>query len=88
MAVIGKRWLIRSVPKLVEVACWTALIALAIMGTSIVWPSVLPVILAMSVGHVVGVAALACYLFAVILDSRRPPRPSESPSSNAPKRSS
>jgi len=53
---------------------WSALltlIGLALMVWSIVAPTPLPVMLAMSVGQVVGSAAFAIYLYVVLRDLRR-----------------
>jgi hypothetical protein len=66
----------RSVRRLTRTAAGLALVALAIMALSIVWPRPLLVIMAMSVGHVIGAAAVVCYGLAVLLDvsrSRPPP---------------
>ncbi|MFZ5891491.1 MAG: hypothetical protein ACOY0T_10610 [Myxococcota bacterium] len=59
----------QTVPGLTRLACTLALIALAVMCVSVVYPKPLAVILAMSVGHVIGGAAFALYLLAVILDA-------------------
>ena len=61
----------RSVTQLIRVACVLALVALSVMAYSIVSPRPLPVILAMSVGHVLGAAAFCAYLLAVIVDAAR-----------------
>jgi hypothetical protein len=61
----------QSVTGLTRFACILTLIALAMMSYSIVSPRPLPVILAMSVGHAIGVAAFVCYLLAVVLDTAR-----------------
>ncbi|HET9954531.1 MAG TPA: hypothetical protein VFQ61_08500 [Polyangiaceae bacterium] len=70
--------LAQSVTNLARVACMLALLALALMSYSIVSPRPLPVILAMSLGHVLGGAAFCLYLSAVLLDvwrnSRSTPR--------------
>ena len=63
-----------SVRELTRAAAVLALVALAIMSYSIVSPRPLPVVLAMSVGHVIGGAALAFYLIAVVLHAARQPR--------------
>jgi hypothetical protein len=60
----------RSVPGLVRAASVWALVGLATISLSLVWPRALPVIFAMSVGHLIGGAAFACYLLAVIVDAR------------------
>lgn len=57
----------RSAVHLTRVAAVLALIALALMGCSVIWPRPLPVILAMSVGHIIFSAALLCYFLAVVL---------------------
>lgn len=68
-----------SVVGLVRVACVLALLALALICYSVLVPHPLPVILAMSLGHLVGGAAFACYLLAVILDATRRPAPPSPP---------
>jgi hypothetical protein len=80
MSVI-ERFRARGVVNLTRAACWIALAGLAMVAFSILFPRPLPVILAMSVGHVIGVCAFACYLIAVVLDiSRtRPPVPPADP---------
>ena len=71
------RVLHRSVPELVRAACVLALIALGLMCWSVLEPRPVPVVLAMSAGHVVGASAFACYLLAVILDAVRRPPPTD-----------
>ncbi len=61
----------RSVGQLTRVAAALALLALAIMVSSVVYPRPLLVVFAMSVGHVIGAAAFACYLVAVLVDVAR-----------------
>lgn len=58
----------RSVTRLIQVACVLALAGLALLAWSILDPSPLPVIAAMSVGQGLGVAAFLCYLVAVLVD--------------------
>jgi hypothetical protein len=65
--------------RLTRVACAFALAGLLLMACSLVWPKPLLVILAMSLGHVLGAVALACYILAVLLDVTRSQR--EAPSS-------
>lgn len=66
------RWLVhQSVPHLIRVACFAALIALGSMAYSVISLKPLPVIFAMSVGHAIGVFAFLLYLLAVILDTQR-----------------
>jgi hypothetical protein len=75
----------RSVPQLTRAAAVLALIGLAIMAYSIVSPRPLPVILAMSVGHVIGVLAVLCYLLAIVLHaSPLPPAPGSTAPPKAP----
>jgi hypothetical protein len=61
----------RSVGELTRVAAALALLALAIMALSVIFPRPLLVVFAMSAGHVIGGAAFAFYLLAVLLDVRR-----------------
>lgn len=60
-----------SVFRLTRVACVLALIGLVMMVYSILSPRPLPVILAMSVGQMFGMAAVACYLLAILVDMAR-----------------
>ena len=61
----------RSVRGLVRGACMLALVGLAVLCFSVIVPRPLPVIFAMSAGHVIGVAAFFSYLLAVVLDAAR-----------------
>lgn len=61
----------RSVRGLTRAACMLALVGLAVLCFSVVVPRPLPVIFAMSAGHVIGVAAFLSYLLAVVLDAAR-----------------
>lgn len=61
----------RSVAWLTRVAAILALVGMAIMAYSILSPRPLPVILAMSVGHVFGALAVLFYALAVVLDASR-----------------
>lgn len=56
---------------LLRVACALTLVGLALMVWSMVDPTPLPVMLAMSVGQVVGTAAFVLYGLAVYRDLRR-----------------
>lgn len=58
----------RSVLSVIRIACWVALVGLAVMVASILYPAPLPVIFAMSVGQVIGIAAFACYLLSILMD--------------------
>lgn len=60
----------RSAASIVRLACWIALVGLASLCVSVLFPSALPVIFAMSAGHVLGFAAFVCYLLAVVIDAR------------------
>jgi hypothetical protein len=83
-----------SVRGLTRLACGLALIALAALCYSVVLPRPLPVIFAMSGGHLIGGAAFCCYLLAIVLDlarreGRLPPEPSSAstaPQASAEKR--
>jgi cyanate permease len=78
------RFLHRTIPGLIRVACFLALLALALMCGSVLVPRPLPVIVAMSLGHAIGASAFVCYLLAVILDAtRRPAVPESSPKTAA-----
>jgi len=60
------------------------LVGLALMAWSMLQPTPLPVMLAMSVGQGIGCAAFGLYLYVVIRDLRRarreqPPQPQERP---------
>lgn len=70
------RILNRSVSSLTRLASVIALVGLFVLCLSVLWPKPLPVIFAMSAGHVIGGAAFVCYLLAVALDARRGGRPS------------
>lgn len=79
----------KSVPALTRLACGLALIGLAILCYSVVSPHPLPIIFAMSGGHLIGGAAFGCYLLAVLLDlarreGRLPPSPSSAPNAAPP----
>jgi hypothetical protein len=60
-----------SVHHLIRLACGLTLFALATMVYSIVVPTPLPIMLAMSVGHLLGVAAFGCFFLAVVIDAAR-----------------
>jgi hypothetical protein len=73
----------RSVLSLVRMACWAALLGLALMCASILRPMPLTVIIALSVGHVIGGFAFLCYLLSILADSVRRSDPSIAPDSEA-----
>ncbi|HKY36712.1 MAG TPA: hypothetical protein VJN18_12270 [Polyangiaceae bacterium] len=58
----------RSVPELTRLACVLALIGLVVMVYPLLFPGALAIVLSMGVGHTIGMAAVALYLLAVILD--------------------
>jgi hypothetical protein len=66
-----------------RVSAVLTLVALALMAWSILQPTPLPVMLAMSVGQGIGCLAFGLYLYVVIRDVRRPEPPPESPASRA-----
>jgi hypothetical protein len=57
-----------SVVSLIRLACYVALVGLAVMAASILYPAPLPVIFAMSVGQVIGIVAFLCYLLSILMD--------------------
>ena len=61
----------RAPAALARAAGFVTLLALAIMAGSILVPKPLPIILAMSLGHVVGIAGFGLYCLAVVLDAKR-----------------
>jgi len=58
-----------------RLACWVALVGLAVMAASIIDPAPLTVIFAMSVGQVIGIAAFLGFLVSILMGRARP-RPS------------
>ena len=68
-----------TVTDLTRVACLFALMALSLMAVSILWPRPLAVILAMSVGHLLGGIAFSCYVLVILLDVARARRARSSP---------
>jgi hypothetical protein len=70
----------QSVRRLTRSAVVLALIGLGTMAFSIVVPRPLPIILAMSIGQLIGILAFFFYLLAVIVDMlRSPPQDSLQP---------
>jgi hypothetical protein len=57
-----------SVVGVTRLACWVALVGLAVMAASIVDPAPLTVIFAMSVGQVIGIIAFLFYLLSILMD--------------------
>jgi hypothetical protein len=58
----GRRWL--------DFACIAALVALALMMWQLFDPTVWPVMVAMSVGQVIGTASFAAFVYVVYADYR------------------
>jgi hypothetical protein len=54
-----------------RVSCVLTLVGLALMAWSMVQPTWMPVMLAMSVGQLVGTAAFAIFLVVIVRDLRR-----------------
>ena len=61
----------RSVTQLTRAACVLALVGLVIMVYPLLFPGALTIVLSMGVGHVMGAAAVALYVLAVVLDLAR-----------------
>jgi hypothetical protein len=61
--------------RLLDAACVAALVALALMTWQLFDPRVWPVIIAMSVGQVLGTASFVAYGWVVIADYRAGIRP-------------
>jgi hypothetical protein len=60
----------RQAPRALVVACVSALAALALMTWQLFDPRVFPIIVAMSVGQILGTASFAAYLYVVVADLR------------------
>jgi len=71
LSVIARRRVKRTVPQLLRLACIVALVALAVFATSIFYPRPLVVIFSMSIGHMIGMLAVALYLLAIVVDMVR-----------------
>ena len=56
---------------LLRIACVLTLVGLALMAWSMLQPTWMPVMLAMSVGQLVGTSAFAIFLFVIIRDLRK-----------------
>jgi hypothetical protein len=69
----------QSIVSLVRLACWVALVGLAVMAASIIKPAPLIVIFAMSVGQVIGIVAFLCFLLSILLDVLRSADSSDTP---------
>ena len=57
-----------SSERLVRAACWLGLVALPLMVASVFFPTVWPVLIALSVGQVIGTLSLLLYVVAVAQD--------------------
>lgn len=64
VAWLGKHSLVSHL----RLACWVALVGLAVMAASIIDPAPLTVIFAMSVGQVIGIAAFLGFLVSILMD--------------------
>jgi hypothetical protein len=58
----------RSIVFTARAACWVALVGLAVMCASIIYPMPLLIIFAMSVGQVIGMVAVLLYLVSILGD--------------------
>lgn len=61
----------QSLVGMTRVACWIALVALAVMVSSVVYPMPLLIIFATSVGQLIGIVAFLCYLLSILMDIMR-----------------
>ena len=57
-------------PKLIPAACILALVALGLMAWSLFDPRPIPVVLAMSLGQLLGTLSLGAFIAAVVADLR------------------
>jgi len=60
----------RDTDTLLAGACWLALLAVGLMSWSLFDPRPLPVVVAMSVGQVLGTLSLLSFVFVVFVDWR------------------
>jgi len=58
----------QSVVGMVRFSCWVALVGLAVMAASILFPNPLLIIFATSAGQMIGMVAALCYGIAVVGD--------------------
>lgn len=58
----------QSVLGMVRFSCWVALVGLAVMAASILFPNPLLIIFATSAGQVIGMVAALCYGIAIVGD--------------------
>ena len=62
---------LRSYHRVLNAACVCALVALALMVWSLLDPTPMPVLVAMSAGQVLGTISLLAFLAVVVVDLRR-----------------
>lgn len=60
-----------GVRRLIKAACILTLIAIALMSWSVLDPTPLPVMMALSIGEAIGALGLLCYLTAVLIQQRK-----------------
>jgi hypothetical protein len=61
----------RQYGRVLSIACIFALVALALMVWSLLQPTPMPVLVAMSLGQVIGTVSLLMFLAVVLADMRR-----------------
>jgi hypothetical protein len=61
----------KAITRLITAACAFGLVALGLMAWSVIVPRPLPVMLAMSLGQLLGTLSFGAYLVAIVLDLRR-----------------
>jgi hypothetical protein len=59
------------IEKRVRIACYFALLALALMLWSLIHPAPIAVVVAMSVGQAIGTLSMLFFLYAIVADLRR-----------------
>jgi hypothetical protein len=64
--------------RVLQIACVCALVALALICWSLFDPRPVPVILAMSLGQIIGTMSFVAFLYVVALDVRKPKTPTPS----------
>ena len=60
-----------AMTRLLQISAVLTIVGLLLMVWSLVQPTPLPVMLAMSVGQAIGTSAFALYLIAIVVDLRR-----------------
>lgn len=71
LSVIARQRVKRSVPALLRLACIVALVGLGFFAFSMLYPRPLVIIFSMSIGHMIGMLAVALYLLAIVVDMVR-----------------